>query len=257
MVSVPLIPDPNDPTEAFKDDICVDPTTSKVTIYQWQSDGLVAFTTLDMPSGLDVTGTTVTVLSTLTFPPTGTILIDSERMTYTGVTSTSFTGVTRGAFGTTATTHANGAPVVNLNGSFVPATVLREGEGYFLWSCGNISVIDAVGQTVVQDQTHIPLSPGWSNIGNPYQSNVLLSNTLVRRYLQGGIDETVSFEEAVNRGWVTDSLYLYNGATNDALPFNGPSTTVMEPWKGYWLEVRDTDYMTNNNYQYELIVPKP
>tara|TARA_Y100000310_G_scaffold58920_1_gene54236 strand:- start:303 stop:7325 length:7023 start_codon:yes stop_codon:yes gene_type:complete len=41
------------------------------------------------------TATTITVDSTTGFPTTGTILIGSEQMTYTGVTSTTFTGVTR------------------------------------------------------------------------------------------------------------------------------------------------------------------
>ena len=44
---------------------------------------------------LSKTATTVTVDSTTGFPATGTILIGSEQMTYTGVTSTTFTGVTR------------------------------------------------------------------------------------------------------------------------------------------------------------------
>ncbi len=70
-----------------------------------------ASTTLNMSGGLDATGTTITVISTGAFPPSGSILIDDERITYTDVTSTSFTGVRRGAFGTTATTHANGATV--------------------------------------------------------------------------------------------------------------------------------------------------
>jgi len=44
---------------------------------------------------LSKTATTVTVDSTTGFPTSGTILIGSEQMTYTGVTSTTFTGVTR------------------------------------------------------------------------------------------------------------------------------------------------------------------
>ncbi len=64
---------------------------------------------------LDPTATTINVPSTTGFPEAGTLLIGSEYVTYTGVTATSFTGVTRGTtFNTltsTATAHANGASI--------------------------------------------------------------------------------------------------------------------------------------------------
>jgi hypothetical protein len=56
--------------------------------------------------------TTITVASTSTFTATGGILIDSEYITYTGKTATDFTGCVRGANGTTAASHSNGALVV-------------------------------------------------------------------------------------------------------------------------------------------------
>ena len=62
--------------------------------------------------GLTVTSTTamtgsgtVTVDSTSGFASSGTIQIESELFTYTGVTSTTFTGVTRATSSTTAATH--------------------------------------------------------------------------------------------------------------------------------------------------------
>jgi len=55
--------------------------------------------------------TTLTVLSTAGFTTTGSILIDTEIITYTGITATTFTGCTRGAAGSTAATHALGAIV--------------------------------------------------------------------------------------------------------------------------------------------------
>ena len=62
--------------------------------------------------GIDNVVTTITVASTATFTATGGILIDSEYITYTGKTSTDFTGCVRGANGTTAASHSNGALVV-------------------------------------------------------------------------------------------------------------------------------------------------
>ena len=55
--------------------------------------------------------TTITVDSTEDFPSAGTINIGSEKITYTGVTSTTFTGCTRGADGTSAASHSDNAEV--------------------------------------------------------------------------------------------------------------------------------------------------
>jgi hypothetical protein len=52
------------------------------------------------------------VASTSAFTTAGGILIDSEYITYTGKTATDFTGCVRGANGTTAASHSNGALVV-------------------------------------------------------------------------------------------------------------------------------------------------
>lgn len=57
-------------------------------------------TTLD--TSILNTDTTINVTSTTGFPSAGTILIGTEQVTYSGITSTSFTGCTRGANGTTA-----------------------------------------------------------------------------------------------------------------------------------------------------------
>ena len=62
--------------------------------------------------------TTVTVDSTTNFPTTGAITIDSEVIFYTNTTSTTFTGCTRGADGTGATTHSDNAPVRHTNVAF-------------------------------------------------------------------------------------------------------------------------------------------
>lgn len=52
--------------------------------------------------------TTVNVAATAGFPsPAGVIRVESEEISYTGTTATSFTGCTRGANGSTATSHNN------------------------------------------------------------------------------------------------------------------------------------------------------
>ena len=51
--------------------------------------------------------TTITVPSTAGFLSAGTILVGTEKITYTGKSGTTFTGATRGAHGTTAASHSN------------------------------------------------------------------------------------------------------------------------------------------------------
>ena len=67
---------------------------------------------------LSAVATTITVTSTAAFPTgsvsaPGRIDIDTELITYTGKTATTFTGCGRGANGTTATTHLTLATVTN------------------------------------------------------------------------------------------------------------------------------------------------
>jgi hypothetical protein len=51
------------------------------------------------------------VVSTASFPDRGYVVIDSEYITYTGKTATTFTGITRGALGSSGSSHSNGATV--------------------------------------------------------------------------------------------------------------------------------------------------
>ena len=58
--------------------------------------------------------TTIPLSSTKQFPTSGTILIGSEQITYTGKTSTTLTGATREVNSTTAASHSSGAAVGSL-----------------------------------------------------------------------------------------------------------------------------------------------
>lgn len=71
-------------------------------------------TTLTVP--LNASNTNITVVSTTGFSnATGTVLIDQELAVYTANTATIFSGVTRGANGTIATSHANNSIVYKAN----------------------------------------------------------------------------------------------------------------------------------------------
>jgi hypothetical protein len=66
---------------------------------------------LNDSAGTGGTGTSITLASTAGFSSSGTILVDSELITYTGVSGSDLTGITRGTNGTSTASHSNGATV--------------------------------------------------------------------------------------------------------------------------------------------------
>ena len=100
--------------------------------------GSAATTAVNDGSGMTASDTSVTVDSSANFETTGYLLIDSEIIQYTGKTSTTFTGLLRGLFGTTAATHADNATVTEaLGGWGMPATTNVAGALLRHWSHDN------------------------------------------------------------------------------------------------------------------------
>ena len=75
---------------------------------EWARLGKVMTT---LAEELDETETTITVTSASGLPTSGTIQIEDEDITYTGISTNDLTGCTRGANSTTAHAHANGKDV--------------------------------------------------------------------------------------------------------------------------------------------------
>ena len=69
--------------------------------------------TNQLNGALNDSDTTITVDDTTGFPATGRIDIDSELITYAGITATDFTSCTRGVNGSTAASHLDNAVVTN------------------------------------------------------------------------------------------------------------------------------------------------
>ena len=78
----------------------------------FHQDGATALTS-SMTSG---STTAIQVTSTALFPTAGNLRIGSEFIAYTGKTSTTFTGITRGVYGTTGASHAVGVAVTEALG---------------------------------------------------------------------------------------------------------------------------------------------
>lgn len=93
-----------------------------------------ATTTLN--EDLDASETSIDVLSASSLTASGTIVIDTESITYSGVSTNTLTGCVRGANGTTAATHTTGATVTQ-----VTTSGSREWTGW-----GEASTTGGVGQ---------------------------------------------------------------------------------------------------------------
>tara|TARA_R100000773_G_scaffold6625_1_gene6822 strand:+ start:74 stop:1012 length:939 start_codon:yes stop_codon:yes gene_type:complete len=89
-------------------------------------------TTTNLDGSLTDSATTITVNSTTGFDSTGTIFIGNEQITYTGTSSTTFTGATRGANSTTAAAHSDDTQVAQFESGGVPQYVSRTPDNNFL-----------------------------------------------------------------------------------------------------------------------------
>jgi len=75
---------------------------------------------------LNASATTIPVTSNSGFLTTGTVTIDSETITYTGLGVNTLTGCTRGALGSTAASHLTLAAVTNTTVRGIPALSLND-----------------------------------------------------------------------------------------------------------------------------------
>ena len=74
---------------------------------------------------LDATETEIDVTDSSGFPASGTVIIGSEVITYTGNATNTLSGCTRGANGTTAATHLTGAAITVLQNVVAPPIRLK------------------------------------------------------------------------------------------------------------------------------------
>ena len=74
--------------------------------------------TSTLSSGINASVTSLTMASSTSFPSSGTVIIGSELITYTGNSGGTLSGLTRGASGTTAAIHSSGAVVTDASNFF-------------------------------------------------------------------------------------------------------------------------------------------
>ena len=98
-----------------------------------------ASTTLS--AGINNSVTTIAVASTTNFSTQGTIIIGTEQITYTGKTSTTFTGCSRGANSTSAAAHNNAAVVTQF---WTEIDTGRTGAGRYSFFRYNLAGVDYI-----------------------------------------------------------------------------------------------------------------
>jgi len=132
--------------------------------------------TSTLSSGINTSVTSLTMASSTAFPSSGTVIIASELITYTGNSGGTLSGLTRGANGTTAATHSSGATVT-------------DASGYFAWNA-------AASGDVVTD-------PGLWSLDN-------LGNTLVATIFNG---ESFTWNSNATNASTTRAAIISNAPT--------------------------------------------
>jgi hypothetical protein len=198
-------------------------------------------TTLNNVGGYNSSATSIIVTDTSEFPATGQFMIDSEEITYTGKTGTTFTGLTRGANGTTAASHLNAAPVVSVTQSNSSTTgALRVVGGIGL--TGNIHAegeIHAFGGAIYQGENAKSLIlddysyPGYVGLTNA--SGIFTKDAddfvqfALKNHNTGNSASTDIIAYASNGD--NNSGWIDMGITSET--YNDPDFTVTGPNTGY------------------------
>jgi len=163
-------------------------------------------TTTTVNEALDATETTITLTDASAFPTSGTIQVDSELITYTGKSTNDLTGCTRGALGSTAATHDNGATATDasdFNGWGVArgASLVTLEPG--LWSLDNFG--EVLVATIANSKTFTwnggasdatsnrasTTTSGFATGNNPTSTRVSLISPTTRHLIHFGTETTI------------------------------------------------------------------
>ena len=155
--------------------------------------------TSTLSSSINASVTSLTMASSSSFGSSGTILVDSELITYTGNSGGTLSGLTRGASGTTAASHSSGATVT-------------DASEFFAWNA-------AASGDIVTD-------PGlWTldNFGNSLVASIFNGETFS---WNGNATNATSTRAAIVTGAPTASRSMIISAPDRHLVFFGTETTI-------------------------------
>ncbi len=142
------------------------------------------------PTTLTITSSTISaastilpVVSTTDYPPTGTLLVGSEVVSYTGKTATSFTGLTRGLYGTTASGIPDSLPVNNYlslarsSTSVTPKMVVTGSGNVGIGTTAPTTALEVTGNITLTNGANRTIS--MKSVGNTSGNNLTVSSGAV------------------------------------------------------------------------------
>jgi hypothetical protein len=110
-----------------------------------------------------------------------------------------------------------------------PCDAIDASVGMGLWVHVSEATTLCAPVTAPTETVCIPMQAGWNQVGNPFDFEVLLSNTRIRYQ---GVE--VTLEQAQGNGWISMYLFGYDAGSSGyvmVMPPNG----MLEPMTGYWL----------------------
>jgi hypothetical protein len=151
--------------------LLIDSGCSDIQLLDPDIDNSFTAASTTLSSSMASGDTSMSVVSTVDFPTPnqGTLFVDSEQILYTGATSTTFTGLTRGANGTTAASHSSGATVTsNAQKLFLPlgANNAAARDAVTIGFLGQNLVPGSIIGWPTQDSNQ-PLTPAAGQFGDP------------------------------------------------------------------------------------------
>jgi hypothetical protein len=105
------------------------------------------------------------------------------------------------------------------------------GLGYWV-KLTEATTLSLPGDPVLTPEYRIPLSKGWSMVGNPYVFPVGLSGI---RYQVGS--QTVTLAQAIEKGWLGRNIYAFvSGSTTSPYVTLSATSGVLTPYQAVWIQ---------------------
>jgi hypothetical protein len=188
----------------------------------WGGEDAGAVTTT-LNGAIDASVTSITVADASQLPDSGTnfIIIDSEEISYTGVSTNTLTGCTRGVAGTTAASHSDGATVTN-------------STDYVAWGEA------ASGDLVIE--------PGMWSIDNFGDKAICLIHNSACFEWDSSLSNATTTRATVISGAPTASRHMVVSTPDRHLVFYGTETTIGDPLTQDDMFVRFSDQEDINTY---------
>ena len=115
------------------------------------------------------------------------------------------------------------------NYGVIISSLIIETANIEFYSSENVAAYRPRLTVVLKGVENVPLKKGWATFSKTQNPAGSWSNCLIN---WGGISKTVA--EATAAGWISDTLYYFDEATQSYKTVPGDGTTI-EPDYGYWV----------------------